>query len=60
METFTKAEALNLIVKAVESKAVTLGGSTGSGNMAIAKERAEQDAKYLLTLLNSLMKAPAG
>lgn len=52
MDKLTNEKALLLIKTAIESKAITLQGSTGT--LQGCQESAKRDATYLLTLLHHL------
>lgn len=54
MEIFEKEVASALMQKAIESGAIKLLGSTGSGSEEVAERMAKRDAKYLRTLFTAL------
>ena len=54
---FNESNALQIIAKAIDSKALTLKGPAACGTTESAKAAGEIDAKYLLTLLQKLQDA---
>lgn len=55
MKNLNYAEAVVLVEAALESKSIPLKGSESAPDQAAAKERAEIDAAYLLTLFRRLL-----